>query len=167
MKRPVPIYIALGTNLGDRVANLSLAVEYMHEQIEVLASSTVYETPPWGIIDQPRFLNQVIHGKTWLTPTALLDFLKETESRMGRVASMRFGPRLIDLDILLYGRRQVCTSRLRIPHPRMHERAFVLVPLNEIAPGLVIPGTGQRIDLLLQDLDTRVILPYKDPSTEV
>lgn len=167
MKNPVPVYIALGTNLGDRVANLSQAVEHMREQIEVLASSTIYETPPWGVTNQPRFLNQVILGKTLLTPTGLLDFLKEIESRMGRVDSVRFGPRLIDLDILLYGRRQVCTNRLKIPHERMHERAFVLVPLNEIAPGLVMPGTGQRIDLLLQELDTREILPYMNPITEV
>lgn len=164
MKKPVVVYIALGTNLGDRLSNLQHALDFMGEKIAISICSSIYETPPWGVLEQPRFLNQVIRGSTFLTPTRLLDFLKSIEARMGRVETIRFGPRVIDLDILLYGRRRVSTNRLQIPHPRMHERSFVLVPLNEIAPGLLIPGVEQTVKQLLQVLDLTGILPCCEPG---
>jgi len=139
------VYISLGTNLGDRVTNLHLAVEQMAVGLEISATSSIYETPPWGVINQPAFLNQVAGGITTLTPFKLLAFLKRIEQKMGRVKTFRYGPRLIDLDILLYDDRQVCNPRLTIPHPRMCERAFVLVPLAEITPDALIPGTGLTV----------------------
>jgi 2-amino-4-hydroxy-6-hydroxymethyldihydropteridine diphosphokinase len=123
----------------------------MEEKVRLKAVSGVYETKPWGYLDQPDFLNQVIEGETELTPTRLLDFLKRIEKKMGREKNFRNGPRLIDLDILLYGDRVVHTTRLHIPHPELTERAFVLVPLAELAPELVHPVEGKRIAELLAD----------------
>ena len=145
MRNPTIVYLALGSNLGQRQKNLSRALRNIATELDILKYSSIYETPPWGVTEQPRFLNQVIQGTTVLPPHALLDFLKKIERKMGRVETVRFGPRVIDLDILLYGERLVNTPRLQIPHPRMHERAFVLVPLEKIEPTLVIPGQQQTI----------------------
>jgi len=153
MRNPTIVYLALGSNLGQRQKNLSRALRNIATELDILKYSSIYETPPWGVTEQPRFLNQVIQGTTVLPPHALLDFLKKIERKMGRVETVRFGPRVIDLDILLYGERLVNTPRLQIPHPRMHERAFVLVPLVEIEPTLVIPGQQQTITDLLRGLD--------------
>ena len=145
--------IALGTNLGDRLANLAHARKWMMKKIKVKAESSIYETEPWGVTDQPRFLNQVVEGQTSLSPEELLHFLKQIEIEMGRVKTIRFGPRLIDLDILLMGSLVYDSPDLTIPHPRMTERAFVMVPLAEIAPNLVIPGTDQTASDLCTALD--------------
>lgn len=153
MKEAATVYLALGSNMGERQGNLNDAIQLVEEQIIINERSSVYETPPWGVIDQPRFLNQVIRGQTWLTPHRLLDFLKRIEKRMGRVETVRFGPRVIDLDILLYGERIVNSNRLQIPHPRMRERAFVLVPLAEIDSNLILPGEKSKITDLLNELD--------------
>lgn len=153
MRNPTIIYLALGSNLGQRMDNLNMALDHISSEIRILKRSSVYETPPWGVTEQPRFLNQVIQGVTFLPPHALLDFLKKIEKNMGRIETVRFGPRIIDLDILLYGERVVNTQRLQIPHPRMHERAFVLVPLAEIEPYLDIPGQRKTAADLLSGLD--------------
>jgi 2-amino-4-hydroxy-6-hydroxymethyldihydropteridine diphosphokinase len=134
------VYLALGTNLGDRRANLRAAVERLSPTVAVAAQSSIYETEPAYVADQPRFLNMVLRGHTSLAPHALLRFLKKIEQTLGRVASERYGPRLIDLDILLYGDAVVDEPDLIIPHPRIAERPFVLVPLAELAPDLVLPG---------------------------
>ena len=144
-KRLHKVFISIGTNLGARDTNLRIAREQMIAGIEITTTSSIYETPPWGVIDQPAFLNQVAGGNTSLSPFKLLAFLKRIEQKMGRVKTFRYGPRLIDLDILLYDDRQVCNPRLTIPHPRMCERAFVLVPLAEITPDALIPGTGLTV----------------------
>jgi len=154
MARKVTVYIALGSNLGDRALNLSLARKLTAEFIADMQCSSIYETPPWGVLDQPYFLNQVIRGSTTLSPLRLLNRLKDIEHDMGREETVRFGPRLIDMDILLYGERVINYRRLQVPHPRMHERAFVLVPLAELSPGLVIPGFGLPVENLLTQLDT-------------
>lgn len=153
MKNPATIYLALGSNLGERLDNLDQALHFLSKEVSISARSGIYETPPWGVVDQPRFLNQVVKGKTALTPHRLLDFIKSIEKKMGRVETYRYGPRKIDIDILLYGRRIVDTDRLLVPHPRMHERAFVLVPLADIAPNLVIPDQILTVNELLKGLD--------------
>ena len=150
---PVEIFLALGTNLGDRPANLAQARLELSSQVSVQKCSGIYETPPWGFTDQPAFYNQIFFGTTCLSPTDLLKFAKEIEINMGRVATFRNGPRLIDIDILLYGDLQFNTPELIIPHPRMPERGFVLVPLAEIAPEQIIPGTGQTVWQRLQQVD--------------
>ena len=147
------VHIALGSNLGDRQANLASAVELMGDLVRITVASSVYETQPWGVLDQPRFLNQVIKGCTSLAPMNLLYELKAIERLMGRRETERYGPRIIDLDILLYGERVIHYNRLQVPHPRMLERAFVLVPLAEITPGIVIPGSQFPVESLLQQID--------------
>ena len=154
MSRQELVHIALGTNLGDRKANLDLARSLMEPYVSDFTCSGIYETPPWGVTDQPAFLNQVVMGCTTVSPYRLLDALKRIEKQMGRQGTIRFGPRLIDLDILLYGQRIVTTKRLQIPHPRMLERAFVLVPLVEISPQITIPGTGKTAADYLALIDT-------------
>lgn len=145
------VYLALGSNLGEREANLRAARERLATQVRILKTSAVCETEPWGFREQPAFLNQVLKGRTALEPLELLDFLKSIEAALGREANFRYGPRVIDLDILFYGRQVLDTQRLQIPHPRLHERAFVLVPLAEIAPGLIHPVLRKRVSTLLRD----------------
>jgi 2-amino-4-hydroxy-6-hydroxymethyldihydropteridine diphosphokinase len=147
-------FIGLGSNLGDRESNLTNARELIAEYIVIIAASGIYETPPWGVTEQPPFLNQVIRGSTRLTPLQLLDFLQKIEHEMGRVKTIRFGPRLIDLDILLFDELQITNPRLIIPHPRMSQRAFVLVPLNELDPGRILPDSGKSVEQLLSEVDT-------------
>jgi 2-amino-4-hydroxy-6-hydroxymethyldihydropteridine diphosphokinase len=149
------VFIGLGTNLGERSENLARAKALMEEKVHIRAVSSVYETKPWGFLDQPDFLNQVVDGFTELTPTKLLDFLKHVEKKMGREVNFRNGPRLIDLDILLYGDQVVHTTRLNIPHPKIIERAFVLVPLAEIAPKFVHPVLHKSVTKLLTELTDR------------
>lgn len=146
-------YIALGSNLGDRSENLARARELLAEHVLIVKSSGIYETEPWGVTDQPLFLNQVVEGDTELTALELLHFCKQIEQEMGRMETIRFGPRLVDLDVLLYGKLQMKTPELTIPHERMTQRAFVLVPLAEIAPHLNIPGTGMTVEEALSKLD--------------
>jgi 2-amino-4-hydroxy-6-hydroxymethyldihydropteridine diphosphokinase len=156
----VEVYLALGSNLGDRIRNLTQARLLLQAQVHIERESSIYQTPPWGYLEQPSFLNQVIKGKTMLAPHALLDFLKGIERSLGRKATFRYGPRVIDLDILLYSNRIINSKRLQVPHPRLFERAFVLVPLNELAPGLVLPGNTEPVNSLLSRLDTKGIQKY-------
>ncbi len=148
------IYLALGTNLGDRLANLRAALAALPPSVVVRQSSPIYETPPWELADQPAFLNMVLRGETDLEPAALLKHLKRLETELGRVAAARWGPRLIDMDILFYNDLILNTPELTIPHPRLHERAFVLVPLADLARDLVHPVLGKSIRELLAAVDT-------------
>jgi 2-amino-4-hydroxy-6-hydroxymethyldihydropteridine diphosphokinase len=136
------VFVALGSNLGNRLANLEDAIDRLEPEVHITNVSSVYETAPWGVSDQPRFLNCVISANTSLEPKALLVKLKSIEKDMGRQPGVRYGPRLIDLDILLYDKMIMDTEDLVIPHPRMLERAFVLVPLADIAGRLKHPLTG-------------------------
>ncbi len=154
------VYIALGTNLGNRLANLREAIDFFSSELRVIRESTIYETPPWGYIEQPAFLNMVIEAETKLAPRALLSYLKDKEKNLGRIKNFRNGPRLIDLDILFYDDLILDEKKLTIPHPRLHERAFVLVPLAEIAPAFIHPLFGKKINVLLQDVDISGISPF-------
>ena len=139
------VYLALGTNLGDRLTNLKQAIISLTPQMEVKSKSAVYETPPWGYADQPKFLNQVVKAITYLEPEPLLKHLKRLEVALGRKESFQNGPRLIDMDLLFFDDLVLNTPSLVIPHPRLHERGFVLLPLMDIAPDLVHPLTQQSV----------------------
>jgi 2-amino-4-hydroxy-6-hydroxymethyldihydropteridine diphosphokinase len=148
-------FVGLGANLGDRDAALRRAVELLgeHDGVDVVAVSAVRETEPVGVLDQPRFLNAACAVDTTLAPRALLDVLLDVERALGRVrGAERYGPRTIDLDLLVYGGEVVDEPGLVVPHPRLHERRFALEPLLDLDPGLVVPGRG-RVDDLLDALD--------------
>lgn len=139
------VYLALGSNLDDRLANLKDAVASLPPQMDVRAKSHVYETPPWGYENQPKFLNQALKVQTYLEPEPLLKHIKRLEIALGRKASFQNGPRLIDIDILFYDELVMNTPTLTIPHPRLHERGFVLLPMMDIAPDLIHPVTQKSI----------------------
>jgi 2-amino-4-hydroxy-6-hydroxymethyldihydropteridine diphosphokinase len=138
-------YVGLGANLGDREGTLRTAVDALGAEggIEVVALSTLHETEPIGVGEQPRFLNGAVALETALSSRDLLEVLLAVEQRFGRVrVPGEHGPRTLDLDLLLYGDEEIDEPGLTVPHPRLHERAFVLEPLAELAPGLVVPGRG-------------------------
>jgi 2-amino-4-hydroxy-6-hydroxymethyldihydropteridine diphosphokinase len=139
------VYIALGTNLGDRLKTLKDAIAHLPPMVLPLAASPVYQTAPWGYSDQPDYLNQVIEAETGLKPIDLLKYLKELEVRLGRRPTFRYGPRVIDMDILFYDDLLLETPELVIPHPRLHERDFVLVPLADLAPNKYHPVLGKTV----------------------
>ncbi len=134
------VYIGIGSNLGDRRNNCLKAVEFLEaEGVKVLKRSSLYETEPWGVKDQPRFMNMAVEAETEMAPRQFLALLKEIEDRMGRARTIKWGPRTIDLDILLYDDMIISEPDLEIPHPLMHARDFVLEPLCEIAAQKVHP----------------------------
>ena len=144
-------YVGLGANLGDRERTLRDAVDALgaEDGIGVVAVSTLRETDPVGVGDQPRFVNGVVALDTTLAARELLDRLLAIEQRFGRVRVLgEHGPRTLDLDLLLYGDEELDEPGLTVPHPRLHERRFVLEPLAELAPGLVLPGRGDVESLL-------------------
>lgn len=148
------VYLGLGSNLGDREAHIRDALRELERVMVLRALSSLYETAPWGLQDQPEYLNAVCVGETCLAPHALLMEIKAIERRMGRRPTVRYGPRSIDIDILFYEDRIVQTDELQIPHPRLAERAFVLVPLMEVAPDLKHPIIGCTPSELLARLGT-------------
>ncbi|MDR3575231.1 MAG: GTP cyclohydrolase MptA [Anaerolineaceae bacterium] len=153
MDEPHLVYLGLGANLGDRQGNLVQAIQSIRSSASVESISSFYETRPVGYLDQPDFLNTTCQITTDLTPFELLHFLKQIEKQMGRQASFRNAPRPIDIDILLYDDLVLDTSDLTVPHPRMAERAFVLVPLAEIAPAVIHPTLNLPIAELLKRID--------------
>lgn len=146
-------YIALGTNIEPRYDHLKIAIRTLkqHEKVQLLDQSSIYETAPVGYLDQAHFLNMVLEVDTPLLPIELLDVCQNIEQELGRTREIRFGPRTIDLDILTYNLENIASDRLTVPHPRMHERAFVLVPLAEIAPNLTIPSLNKDVATVLSE----------------
>jgi GTP cyclohydrolase-4 len=147
------IYLALGSNLGDRRANLVDALSQLRQKVVIEQLSSVYETEPALVSDQPRFFNAALKGSTQLPPYDLLRFLKSIERRMGRENTIRYGPRPIDLDILVYGDLVLDDPDLSIPHPRITERPFVLIPLAEIAPDILLPGSNENVAQLARQVN--------------
>ena len=156
------VYLALGSNMGNRLANLKAAILNLTPQMTVKKKSSVYETPPWGFVEQDAFLNQVVMAETYLEPQPLLRHLKRLELVLGRVPNFRNGPRLIDIDILFFDNLIINTPPLVIPHPRLHERAFVLVPLVEIEPDLIHPILQRPVNKLLDDVDRSGIKLFEE-----
>lgn len=156
------VFLGLGSNLGERAPNLRTAIKALPPHVEVVQASPVYQTAPWGYTEQADFLNQVVKAQTNLSPQALLVHLKNIENKIGRTATFRWGPREIDIDILLYDDLIVDEPGLTIPHPRLHQRAFMLVPLAHIDGEIRLPGSGKTIDQLLSDLDTASVEIYQE-----
>ncbi len=149
------VYVSLGSNLGDRAATLGAGRRGLAVLGRLAECSSVYETAPWGVPDeQPMFLNQVCRMETELSPGELIKRFQEIEARQGRDRSKRLSARELDIDLLVYGDRVVEDPDVAVPHPRLCERAFVVAPLAEIAPDLVVPGTGQTVAGLLTGLDS-------------
>ncbi len=155
------VYLALGSNQGDRLGYLNQALNSFPPEVEVIKPSPVYETEPWGYEEQPDFLNQVVKAKTSLSPRELLDYLQGIEQELGRKRTFRNAPRVIDLDILYYGDQVIDLECLQIPHPRIPERDFVLVPLADIAPDLRSPRSGRMVKEMLADIDAKDIERYQ------
>ena len=149
---PSTIYLALGSNVGDRLANLKATLRALPPEVRILERSGIYETAPWGYTEQEPFLNMAIKAETELAPRELLATLKTIEEQVGRTPTFKNGPREIDIDILFYGNRPYDGKDLTIPHPRLHERAFVLVPLADIAFEHVHPRLKVTIGELLTEL---------------
>src|SRR6186997_653065 len=147
------VYLALGSNMGDRLSNLKEAIASLSPQMDVKAKSHVYETPPWGYENQSPFYNQVIKVKTYLEPEPLLKHLKRLEVALGRKPSFQNGPRASDIDLLFYDDRIMNTPVITLPHPRLHERGFVLLPLMDIAPDLIHPVRQKSVREMIADCD--------------
>ena len=141
------VFLGLGSNLGNKKQNLEIAIKYLtrHTCIKVKETSSFIETNPVSFISQPKFLNAVLRIETSLHPKELLTVTEDIEKKMGRITKGTYGPRNIDIDILLYGQDIVCANNLLIPHPLMHERSFVLIPLKELSPDLIHPTLQEPI----------------------
>jgi len=163
MKRNDRVFIGLGTNVGDRPSWIEQAIAALDEtpHINVIRRASLYETEPVGPVDQSWFLNTVVEVDTDLDPDALLAQLKQIEADLGRQQRERWGPREIDLDLLLYGDSVIQTSELVVPHPELARRRFVLVPLAELAPDVAHPGLGRPVERLLRECaDEKGVRPF-------
>jgi 2-amino-4-hydroxy-6-hydroxymethyldihydropteridine diphosphokinase len=158
------VYLGLGTNIGDRKKHLQDAIDSFFPNITCGKLSSIYETKPIGYTEQTDFLNQVVMAETKLSPLSLLNQLKAIESKMGRKPTFRFGPRAIDIDILFFDDLVQQSPRLTIPHPRLHERAFVLVPLAEIAPRFIHPLLKKRVIDIATEVGRSGVNFYAHPN---
>lgn len=165
-----PIFLGLGSNLGDRQGNLGKAISMLEEGgFKIIQASKNYETPPWGMEDQPAFLNLVVEGEYQGDPFSLLDLALRIEAECGRERAIHWGPRILDIDILAMGEFEIRSQRLTIPHPFLDQRAFVLLPWTEIAPLYSPPGWTMNIKELLEQLpeeDRESITLVTDQSTQ-
>jgi 2-amino-4-hydroxy-6-hydroxymethyldihydropteridine diphosphokinase len=159
------IYLSLGSNLGDRAANLKRAVELLPDAgVRVFRESLLYETEPVDFLDQPWFLNCVVEAETALAPRALLENLQSIERSLGSKKLVSRGPRIVDLDVLFYGDAVIHHPGMEIPHPRLAERRFVLIPLAELAPELRHPISGRTVAELLAATKDRSVVRPRQPS---
>ncbi|MCF2490498.1 2-amino-4-hydroxy-6-hydroxymethyldihydropteridine diphosphokinase [Dyadobacter sp. CY347] len=156
------IFLSLGSNLGDRQAVLASAREQIAKRVGPITSeSSIYETEPWGLVDQPAFLNQVIRVETELAPEEVLRFILDIEHELGRLRYERWGARVIDIDLLYYNALVLDTARLTLPHPRLQDRLFNLIPLNEIAPEFLNPLLNKTsLELLEMCSDNGVVSKF-------
>jgi len=153
------VFLLLGSNLGDREAYLQNAVHHIETDIApVVKRSAVYETQSWGKTDEPDYLNQVIELKTGLQPGSILQKILAIEKLMGRKREVKWGSRIIDIDILFYGQTVVNDHQLQIPHPELHKRMFTLIPMSEIAPDFIHPVFGKSIFQLKSELKSDLIV---------
>ena len=160
---PIKTYLSLGSNIENRQRNLDRALDLLSQRMPVRQVSSIYDTEPVGNTNQPRFLNLVCQVSTRLKPVELLTLVKGIEMKMGRAPATSNAPRPIDIDILFYGDQTIETPELVIPHPRLTERAFVLIPLDEIAPDLVHPVNGKTARELLQEItETQGVLRWEN-----
>jgi 2-amino-4-hydroxy-6-hydroxymethyldihydropteridine diphosphokinase len=158
------VYVGIGSNLGNRRKNCNRAVKLLEEKgIVVKKRSSVYETEPWGVKEQPLFLNMAVEIETALPPRKLLDIIRDIEKEVGRERTFHWGPRIIDLDILLYNNRVILERQLKIPHPFLHRRAFVLKPLDEIAPDIMHPVLKISVHEMLQRIEHRAENSHVSP----
>lgn len=157
-------YLSLGSNIGDRRQNLDSALTALAQRLTIVSCSPVYETAPWGATDQAHYLNLCAAAQTSLSPRELLHFIKETEKQLGRLPARRWGPRLIDIDILFYDDWIVNEPDLVIPHRHLSERAFVLVPLADIAPEFVDPVTQKSVAELLPAVESSEVVPHPEST---
>ena len=148
------VYLALGSNVGESRVNITQAIQLLGASIQQIKQAPLYISKAVGYTDQPDFLNTAISGRTNLDPEALLEFIKITERQVGRTASFHWGPREIDIDIILYGDQVLETDKLTIPHPRFRDRDFVLKPLNDLDPALIDPVSRQTTGQLLAKVDS-------------
>ncbi len=146
------VYISLGSNIGDREKNIKTAISELAQLGTIIDKSNIYETEPVGLKDQEDFLNMVLSLETDLSPTELIIKTQEIEHKIGRIREVANGPRKIDIDILTYGMKIIDTDNLKIPHPRMHKRKFVLLPLSEIAPKILHPILKSTVQEMLKKL---------------
>lgn len=146
------VFLGLGSNVGDRLLNLNKAIEILSDKIEILKTSKIYETKPVGVENQPDFLNMAVMGQTVLDYLSLFEFVKDVEKQVGRVYRYRWGPREIDIDILFFNDLIYKSQDLEIPHPRLHEREFVLKPLMDLQPDFIHPVFKKSIRELYEDL---------------
>lgn len=161
------VFLGLGTNLGQRRLNLKRAVAGLAAGMRITAVSPVYETPPWGVTEQPPFLNMCLAARTTLSPPALLAFAKNLEIEMGRKPAERWGPRLIDIDLLFYDNLIVSDGTIAVPHPRLHERAFVLAPLADIGPDFVHPLRGLTVTQMAAAVDMAGVKQRSDIQLQI
>ncbi|UCB43454.1 MAG: 2-amino-4-hydroxy-6-hydroxymethyldihydropteridine diphosphokinase [Dehalococcoidales bacterium] len=162
--KPVNVYLSLGSNLGDRQHNLNMALELLSQRVKVVKVSSTYDTEPVDNPDQPRFLNLVARIQTGLAPLGLLTLTQGIEAKLGRTKDKPNAPRPLDIDILFYGDQIIKNSKLVVPHPRLEERAFVLIPLTEIAPKLIHPVSHKSAEKLLAELKQGVQGVFKLPD---
>lgn len=162
------IFLSLGTNLGNRRHNLQQALNKLQAVVTIDTISPIYETAPWGPVqDQPNFYNICLSGSTTLAPLPLLDYFKTLEKAIGRSPGDRWGPRLIDIDLIFYGDEIITAERLTVPHPQLANRAFVLAPLADIAPNLVHPQSGRTIRELLDVIGRDDVFLAAEPPLTV
>ncbi|HNZ47664.1 MAG TPA: 2-amino-4-hydroxy-6-hydroxymethyldihydropteridine diphosphokinase [Candidatus Hydrogenedentes bacterium] len=159
------VLLCLGSNLGDRLTMLKRAIQLLggHASVRVVRSSSVYESEPWGLTDQPKYFNIVVEIETVLTPLELLKTVKDVEQQLGRQPSEKWGPRSIDIDLILWGSHCMRTPELTIPHQLFRDRAFVLAPLAEIAPAAVDPESGMTVTALAGRVDAGGLVQIADP----